>query len=1574
MEKKQKKSKLLLWILLCAAFVAAAVVAVVMLTCSEDTDQQKSTGLESKIYLNVERDRYVAQGYYGVSSRIPDSDGYYRINMAVDGEQIQVLVSDVNLVNRIDFKQLMGLTFDENGVVNGILELDEFTGGVAADKFVVVSVLGNTVVCNTSPKYKGIDIPFEINEDTKIWQIGDFEAMMGLPTYIAEGDQVILIRDKAGNISDVYVFPFVPPGDVYWNLTRMYDTEAQVSTRERDSLGYFVYDFVVNGESKILRTRDQAVADLIDKHASQAMGLVFDENGDIIEVLNAGNVVCGGGLLCNRYAVTEINGSDFTVKLGTTSYTASLSKDCKYFDVSGSADYLGEPVDGIQVGDKVTVLLDRKGQVCVIYITNRLTENDIYWVVERKQVWNRTTWTTNRKPAADGWYYIKLAGNGKQITAKTKNAELVNQLDSFVCWCVELDGDRIVGIQDATNRYGGSTFGTFHELIKIDGKTLSVQKPSSVLTANMADDCQIYNVSTSAITMGEPTTVRKGDTIYGFMDLEGNIRYIFVTATTFNGKLYWNTQRLYDDTAKHTTRQRAADGYYHFEMICEGETLWLKTSSKEIANKIDLVKTRVRGLKLSGDIILDVLAPENLTNYQGVKPDIGWKTVTAVDGNAITINDNGTSRSFTMAAGCKVYNMTSAFVDYKGEPTTVREGDTIVALLNSAKKAVCVYVCGNRTRTFQISKQECPCADKVTWQPWDGTTELTGGYYRLTQDIVAPEGGFVITGATVNLRLDGHTITASNGPAFVAASNAIVSICDHDTRGAILGAGDGRELSGVFSVENSNSIVRMYNIDLYAVGGTANNGAVIGVRGWLSLYNVNVYGGQAARKGGNIAILPSGGLQMYGGSLKDGTATIEGDNLFVAGSAYLEDVSISGGVVASVADKVFIINGARITGGETGLTLQSGHVTLAGTVIIDENTQNNLYLAQDTAVVLDQLAEDSVIKISSAATGVFCEEATQAEANAFESNDPNLKVVFTDGKLLLHSEHMHCICKDYAGHDCTQQAWVGLTQADILSGNYSMDAGSYYYLKEDVQLSSHLMVGSLKTLNLCLNGHTITAPAAARIFVVSGGTLNLTDCGETGSLAATKGTTGAAILVQGNGGGANGDYMGTFNLYAGTISGGAASQGGTVAVTGGTMNMYGGTLRGGTATKSGGTLYVEKGQNLNLYGGQITSGTAAVGACLYADAETNITLNGIEVLEAVYLNGTQLVVESLPDSFTTQINAAASGVLIQNIEEADAAKFTTVSEKTLNYDLVAKTLSITLPVIAEHSHCICGGLEGHSCSMVEWTGLTQADMLTGSFTATADHYYYLTENVQLTAPITLSGPDTVLNLCLNEFALTAPANNRAFVINGATLNLTACQDSGKVVGGQYTKNGGMVYIQGVSGNKGEKGQLNLYGGTLQGGTAGNGGVVYISWGSMSVYGGTVQGATVTNAAAAIWVNNGQSLSLFGGQILSGTGAKKGNCVLAMQDSVITVGGNAQVDEIYLNKAGLQLQVSSQYPLTDTARIGVQMLTPGVVMDLEEYLEGTFICRNAGMELYWDPETKKLTMVESVSDIAEQDEQ
>ena len=99
-------------------------------------------------------------------------------------------------------------------------------------------------------------------------------------------------------------------------------------------------------------------------------------------------------------------------------------------------------------------------------------------------------------------------------------------------------------------------------------------------------------------------------------------------------------------------------------------------------------------------------------------------------------------------------------------------------------------------------KDNCPCKADVTWQAWDGTTKLENGkYYYLTADVIAPSEGFMLEGIGVSLRLDGHTIS-SPGRCFYLKGGAKLNICDHETRGKLIGSGILKQ-SAVFNDDNA---------------------------------------------------------------------------------------------------------------------------------------------------------------------------------------------------------------------------------------------------------------------------------------------------------------------------------------------------------------------------------------------------------------------------------------------------------------------------------------------------------------------------------------------------------------------------------------------------------------------------------------------------------------------------------------------------------------------------------------------------------------------------------------------------
>lgn len=179
--------------------------------------------------------------------------------------------------------------------------------------------------------------------------------------------------------------------------------------------------------------------------------------------------------------------------------------------------------------------------------------------------------------------------------------------------------------------------------------------------------------------------------------------------------------------------------------------------------------------------------------------------------------------------------------------------------------------------------------------------------------------------------------------------------------------------------------------------------------------------------------------------------------------------------------------------------------------------------------------------------------------------------------------HTHCICgkthKNVGDHDAeVSTTFTAVTDQNGLQ-NAATNGGSVY-LANDITINAAITVTG--DLTLCLNGYTLKNTASnTRVIHIDGGTLNLTDCGSTGTI------TGGSIT--GNGGGVY--NQGTFAMYGGKISGNTANMGGGVYVLGNGFIMYGGEISNNTAKYNGGGVYNAR-LNTIIAGGSIKNNTA----------------------------------------------------------------------------------------------------------------------------------------------------------------------------------------------------------------------------------------------------------------------------------------------------------------------------------------------------------------------------------------------
>ncbi len=824
--------------------------------------------------------------------------------------------------------------------------------------------------------------------------------------------------------------------------------------------------------------------------------------------------------------------------------------------------------------------------------------------------------------------------------------------------------------------------------------------------------------------------------------------------------------------------------------------------------------------------------------------------------------------------------------------------------------------------------------DNITFLPWDGSTELSEGNYYLTEDATAD---LTIVSGNVSLCLNGHTLTGSG-------NNSVITT-NYETTFNLYDCGESGVITGGFG-GYGGGIHAEGRLNLYGgtiSGNTATGGGGVYTNAGLNLYDATITGNTADLGGGLYTSYPT---EIYGGTVSGNTATTEG-----------------GGIYASQSP------------------------TLSGNPVIYGNTSgnkaNNLYYFKERYIRIGTAGLSDGAKISVHADlvkGVYNSVVGADERNAaylekgyflYDQEGINLGVV--DQKICAY-DNLHI-------HDGVQfLPWDGTTTY-LPAGNY--------YLTEDATADLTFNGG---TSNFCLNGHTLTGSGTQSVVSVNyNTTLNLYDCGKTGTI------TGGSVL---NGGGL---YIGgTLNMYGGNISGNTATQHGGAIYANGPVNLYGGTISGNTAEQDGGAIYSY--QTLNLYGAILKENTAgSKGGAIFSRAPLGIHGGVISSNSAVlggggiYVapNGTnpplifsgapviddntaaglennaylgqgrliQLDTNGLSDGAKIGVNSDFVTGAYNYITAADPRFATYLEKGYFTYDKAGTQLGLQNDQIYAYDNLhIHDGVQ-----FLPWDGTT---------TYLPAGNYYLTEDA--TADLTFNGG--ISNFCLNGHTLTGSGTQSVVSVNyNTTLNLYDCGKTGTITGGSV-RNGGGLYAAGtlnmyggtISGNKAVTedansglggaiyavGPVNIYGGTITGNSADdNGGGIY-SHQTVTIYGGKISGNTA-NSGAGIYVHT--PLAIHGGSITGNTAALAGGGIYVAPNGSnppLIFSGAPVIDDnsaaglennAYLGQGRLiQLDTNG---LSDGAKIGVNVdLVPGeeyCITAADErnsaYLEKGYIC-------------------------------
>ena len=158
------------------------------------------------LYWNMDRALYDGKSEAGMSSREPAEDGYFHVRFFKDGEIIELRVGDRKTINAMEVQDLMGLEFDDDGIIVGIIPVDDLPVEKLAWQFYVQSVGGKLIKANSSKTLNGMEVLLETDENTGVWDMTGLSGDIGCECEPMQQDRILAIGDADGKVLHVFVY------------------------------------------------------------------------------------------------------------------------------------------------------------------------------------------------------------------------------------------------------------------------------------------------------------------------------------------------------------------------------------------------------------------------------------------------------------------------------------------------------------------------------------------------------------------------------------------------------------------------------------------------------------------------------------------------------------------------------------------------------------------------------------------------------------------------------------------------------------------------------------------------------------------------------------------------------------------------------------------------------------------------------------------------------------------------------------------------------------------------------------------------------------------------------------------------------------------------------------------------------------------------------------------------------------------------------------------------------------------------------------------------------------------------
>ena len=1534
----QSKSRKSLWM-----GILAAVVVLIMVLCMAgcNNEQAESTttapaptgdsGEAERIdlYWNVDRAEYEGKSEAGMSSREPGEDGYFHVRFFKDGEIVELRVADRKTVNAMEVQSIMGLEFDEDGVVVGIISVDDLPLEKLAWQFYVQSAGGKLIKTNSSASLNGMEVLLETNENTGVWDMSGLSGDVGCVAEPMQLDRIFALGNADGEVTHVFIYE--RPNYMKTHEAECEHCEKTVTWYEWTktntlpiNTGHYQLMNDLTGVKQNSMVEDAKICVDLNGHrvdgASGARIYSLHNAGTELAIMDTsegktGRIAAHGtgdqgmcvwlrygvfylydGILDGRDATTYLNGP--TVNMGSNTY----------FYMYG----------GELIGGTSAVKSNGKGGWTGGYGGTLFIGNNAKFVMHDGIIRGGrakaaiTSYTADKKPNG---YSNGVGGN---IYASTGAV-------------IELNGGEIRGgiaENHSGNIYlGGKVEMTINATLINGGKAI----------ARTQNGGNLFVSSTASVVMNGGT-IRNGRVYNCGGNVYNNGRFQMNDGIITDGKcINWDTKKVNSASSNRNVFNVNGDFYMYGGRIAGG---FQAISSTDATKNPTIVLVSARSVIFDEDGTGPHLTLSNTTGgglctmYVGQMHDEGKVGISGVQ--------------------------TAVFT----KPTNVNNADNFISDIVGAD-------IGWTEQGLVVGKIHCLCSqdpeighdehklgcDKIqyAWTPWTSTTSLpsTAGYYYLTKDVTT-------TGTTVKtevegvhhiaLDMNGKTIQCNGGRVYSLFENIntyledgktiapdIAGVALHLTLTDTLG---GATVNFKDRSDSDQGVLiwgRYPDSKINILGGTYNgqnltsvrhNGVIINASGELNIYdgtfnggnsisggiiscnNINIYGGTiqngtASKYGGNI--YSTGTVNIYGGTITEGQAKgvevyAQGGNIWVGGSKAV--LNIDGNAVISNGYAYSTMKGASSWAPGGNIYANGGaKVTIGGGAVIeggDGSDGNNLYLTATSSTM--NLLDCTVNNVGGrSGNNITVESGTLTVDGAEIINEcVNSRNIATNnsgnnvGNIVIKSG---AITGGARTNDNGGNIWIGhndtLTiSGGTITGGYSNDSGGNIAC-----YGKMTMTGGLVT-----NGKADKNPDSYNISMI--------------------------LSVEGN--------PTTLNLSGGTIAGGLH------------FNNYMGNVA------------------VNISGNPVVNKELATAN----KPAKSVALTSADLKVGTMTSGAKLYVSGTEGVFTNPVDSSYTNYFISEVAGSSVMH-------TADGLFLGKAM------------CVCGGkavgMEGHTCKNVLWTAWTSSSSL-----PTAAGNYYLTKDINRGDQTVIYGVDVNIDLNGHNINFNVPIRTDGYRFlrvqrntdasgaaygPGARVSFTDSTNNPgtvKVVMPDYSGAAADVQTKMLEGNQGMlfwmwdqssitiydgifdgsqiaatkkdgatidvgtgatlnlyngtikpgkigwsnnikvSGTMNVYGGTVTGGQANNGGNIGV-FGTLNIKGGTISNGVAPNGAGGnIRVNGNGKVYMSAGTISNGTGQSAGNIrienggLFEITGGTISGGTSTKYNggSIYINATGI----------------------------------------------------------------------